>query len=92
MLESQGIHISMDGKGGWRDKVFVERLWRSIKYAELGYDNVIAAKAGITRYPGCYNCRRPHQSFDGQAPPAAVMTSMRCDWHKGAYCTLGGGS
>jgi hypothetical protein len=59
VLESQCIPIGMDDKGGWRDKVFVERLWRSIKYAELGYENVIAVKACITRYPGCYNCRPP---------------------------------
>ena len=64
----------MDDKGGWRDKVVVELLWRSIKYAEPGYDSIFTAKAGIA-----------------WGLSAAVTTSMRCDWHKGAYCTLGGG-
>ena len=63
VLESQGISISMDGKGCWRDNVFVERLWRSIKYEEVylhGYDSVTTAKAGIARYLAFYNSRRPH--------------------------------
>ena len=71
VLESQGISISMDGKGCWRDNVFVERLWRSIKYEEVylhGYDSVTTAKAGIARYLAFYNSRRPHQSLDGQTP------------------------
>lgn len=71
VLESQGISISMDGKGCWRDNVFVERLWRSIKYEEVylhGYDSVTTAKAGIARYLAFYNSCRPHQSLDGQTP------------------------
>jgi len=71
VLESNGIRISMDGKGCWRDNVFVERLWRSIKYEEVylhGYDSVTTAKAGIARYLAFYNNRRPHQSHDGQTP------------------------
>ena len=71
VLESNGIRISMDGKGCWRDNVFVERLWRSIKYEEVylhGYDSVTTAKAGIARYLAFYNSRRPHQSLDGQTP------------------------
>ena len=53
MLEAQGIHINMDGKGRWHDNVFIERLWRSIKYDEfylLRYNSVTTAKAGIARY------------------------------------------
>ena len=71
VLESNGIRISMDGKGCWRDNVFVERLWRSIKYDEfylLRYNSVTTAKAGIARYLAFYNSRRPHQSLDGQTP------------------------
>ena len=71
VLESNGIRISMDGKGCWRDNVFVERLWRSIKYEEVylhGYDSVTTAKAGIARYLAFYNSCRPHQSLDGQTP------------------------
>jgi transposase InsO family protein len=58
-----GIAISMDGKGAWRDNVFVERLWRSVKYEEVylgAYDNVSEARASIGRYLDFYNRRRPH--------------------------------
>ena len=71
VLDGQGIRISMDGKGCWRDNVFVERLWRSIKYEEVylhAYESVTEAKVGITRYLDFYNNRRPHQSLDGQTP------------------------
>ena len=71
VLDSHGIRISMDGKGCWRDNVFVERLWRSIKYEEVylhAYDSVTAARTGITRYLAFYNTRRPHQSLDGRTP------------------------
>ncbi len=57
------IAISMDGKGAWRDNVFVERLWRSIKYEEVylhAYKTVSEARAGIARYLNFYNTRRPH--------------------------------
>lgn len=71
VLESRGIQISMDGKGCWRDNVFVERLWKSIKYEEVylhAYENVSAAKAGIARYLSFYNSHRPHRALDGQTP------------------------
>ena len=71
VLDHHGIRISMDGKGCWRDNVFVERLWKSIKYEEVylhAYDSVTAARAGIARYVAFYNTRRPHQSLDGQTP------------------------
>jgi putative transposase len=58
-----GIAISMDGKGAWRDNVFVERLWRSVKYEEVylgAYDNVSEARASIGRYLDFHNRRRPH--------------------------------
>ena len=61
----------MDGKGCWRDNVFVERIWRSIKYEEVylhAYDSVSEAKAGIKRYIDFYNNRRPHSSLDKQTP------------------------
>ena len=63
----------MDGKGCWRDNVFVERLWRSVKYEEVylrAYDSVPEAKAYVGRYFDFYNGRRPHQSLDGQTPNA----------------------
>ena len=69
VLASREIKISMDGKGAWRDNVFVERLWRTIKYEEVylhAYASVSEARAGIGRYPGFYNSRRPHSSLDGR--------------------------
>ena len=56
------VSISMDGKGAWRDNVFVERLWRSVKYEEVylrAYDSVSEARASIARYLAFYNDRRP---------------------------------
>ncbi|WP_431734185.1 IS3 family transposase [Klebsiella pneumoniae] len=63
VLKRSQIAISMDGKGAWRDNVFVERLWRSIKYEEVylhAYKTVSEARAGIARYLNFYNTRRPH--------------------------------
>ena len=68
MLIKNGIAISMDGKGAWRDNVFVERLWRSVKYEEVylkAYDNVSEARASIGRYLDFYNGRRPHSRSHG---------------------------
>ena len=61
----------MDGRGAWRDNVFVERLWRSVKYEEVylrAYDTVTDARASIGRYLGFYNSRRPHSSLDRKTP------------------------
>ena len=61
----------MDGRGAWRDNIFVERIWRSIKYEEVylhAYDSVAQAKAGIARYIDFYNVRRPHSSLDKRTP------------------------
>ena len=74
VLNKAGIAISMDGKGAWRDNVFVERLWRSIKYEEIylrAYDAVSEARASIGRYLTFYNSRRPHSSLDRQTPDQA---------------------
>ena len=74
VLARHGIKISMDGKGAWRDNVFVERLWRSVKYEEVylhAYDSVSTARSGIGRYLDLYNRRRPHSSLDGRTPDAA---------------------
>jgi putative transposase len=77
LLLGHGITISMDGRGAWRDNVFVERLWRSVKYEEVylhAYDSVSAARAGLTRYLTFYNSRRPHSSLDGQPPDHVFFT------------------
>ena len=76
VLAAREIKINMDGKGAWRDTVFVERLWRSIKYEEVclrAYAGVPEARAGIGRYPGFYNSRRPHSSLDGKTPDQACF-------------------
>ena len=79
MLKGNDIAISMDGKGAWRDNVFVERLWRSIKYEEVylrAYDSVGEARQSIGRYLEFYNRRRPHSSLDGMTPDQAYFTSL----------------
>ena len=79
VLASNGIAISMDGKGAWRDNVFVERLWRSVKYEEVylrAYDGVGEARSSIGRYLDFYNGRRPHSSLDGATPDQAYFTPL----------------
>ena len=79
VLADNGIAISMDGKGAWRDNVFVERLWRSVKYEEVylkAYDSVSEARISIGRYLDFYNCRRPHSSLDGATPDQAYFTPL----------------
>ena len=71
VLEQNRIRISMDGKGRWRDNVFVERLWRSIKYEEVylkAYDTVHEARTGLAKYFDFYNHERGHQSLNRQTP------------------------
>ena len=61
----------MDGKGAWRDNLFVERLWKSVKYEEVylhAYDSVPEAQQGLARYFTFYNQGRPHSALDGRTP------------------------
>jgi putative transposase len=77
LLQDHSIAISMDGKGCWKDNIFVERLWRSIKYEEVylhAYASVSEAKAGIGRYLTQYNTARPHSSLADQTPDEAYFT------------------
>jgi putative transposase len=80
LLKSHEIAISMDGKGAWRDNVFVERPWRTIKYEEVylrAYASVPAARASLSQYiDGFYNTRRPHSSLDRQTPDEAYSTAL----------------
>ena len=79
VLASNGIAISMDGKGAWRDNVFVERLWRSVKYEEVylrAYESAGEARASIGRYLSFYNGRRPHSSLDGRTPDEAYFNPL----------------
>jgi putative transposase len=74
VLIKNEIAISMDGKGAWRDNVFVERLWRTVKYEEVylhAYGSVPDARASIGWYLDLYNRRRPHSSLDGMTPDRA---------------------
>jgi len=79
LIQDNGIKISMDGKGAWRDNVFVERLWRSVKYEEVylhAYESVAAARQGLDRYFTFYNSRRPHSSLDEQTPDQVYFESL----------------
>ena len=76
VLASNGTTISMDGKGAWRDNVFVERLWRSVKYEEVylkAYDSVSEARTSIGCYLDFYNRRRPHSNLDDTTPDQACF-------------------
>jgi len=79
LLTHHGIQISMDGKGGWRDNVFVERLWKSIKYEEVylhAYETISAAQQGLERYLTFYNQTRPHRALDGQTPDGVYFDHL----------------
>jgi putative transposase len=76
LLQDNAIAISMDGKGSWRDNVFVERLWRSVKYEEVylrAYDSVAHARASLGRYLNFYNAKRPHSSLGARTPDQAYF-------------------
>jgi len=76
ILDDHEISISMDGKGAWRDNVFVERLWRSIKYEEIylkAYQSVSEARASIGHYLQFYNTLRPHSALDRRTPDEAYF-------------------
>lgn len=68
-----GAAFSMDGRGAWKDNVFIERFWRTVKYEEVylrAYEHVRDARHRLTRYMEFYNNRRPHSALDGQTPDA----------------------
>jgi len=79
LLAANGIAISMDGRGAWRDNVFVERLWRSVKYEEVylkAYDSVGQARASLGCYLDFYNRKRPHSSLQAQTPDCAYFEHL----------------
>ena len=79
-LKDAEVAISMDGKGAWRDNVFVERLWRTIKYEEVylrAYDDVPKARAAIGKYLTFYNSKRPHSSLCYQTPDQAYFKALQ---------------
>jgi putative transposase len=80
VLLDAGVSISMDGKGAWRDNIFVERLWRTIKYEEVylhAYESVSEARSAIGCYMTFYNSRRPHSSLDRQTPDEAYFSALQ---------------
>ena len=79
LLLDNAIAISMDGRGSWRDNVFVERLWRSVKYEEVylrAYDSVGDARASLGRYLDFYNRTRPHSSLAARTPDRAYFDNL----------------
>jgi putative transposase len=82
VLIENHIAISMDGKGSWRDNVFLERFWRSLKYEEVylkAYESVAEARSSIGCYMEFYNGRRPHSALDRRTPDQAYYASLpRC--------------
>ena len=84
LLKAMGIQISMDGKGCWRDNVFVERLWRTIKYEQVylhAYASMVDAKTHLKEYLEFYNSIRPHQSHDGNTPDAIYFKNAGAKKH-----------
>uniref|UniRef100_UPI00260C63D6 integrase core domain-containing protein n=1 Tax=Accumulibacter sp. TaxID=2053492 RepID=UPI00260C63D6 len=79
LLKAHDIRISMDGKGSWRDNVFVERLWKTVKDEEVylkADDSVADATANLATYLRFYSERRPHRSLDGQTPDATYLAAL----------------
>ncbi len=75
---THGVKLSMDGKGAWRDNIFIERFWRTIKYEEMylrAYESINAARRHITKYLKFYNGRRPHSSLADRTPDTAYFGS-----------------
>ena len=79
VLRAHQIQISMDGQGCWRDNVFIERLWRSVKYEEVylhAYDTVSDVRTGLSRYFSFFNQRRPHDALRRATPDSVYFKSL----------------
>lgn len=86
-LENFGIKVSMDGRGRVFDNIFIERLWRTVKYEEVyihGYESVIDAKNSLTRYFKFYNKDRLHETFEYQTPHEMYFGEYKNNYHSGA--------
>jgi putative transposase len=79
VVQQHGIQLSMDGKGAWRDNLFVERLWKSVKYEEVylhAYDTVAEAQRHLAAYFTFYNQGRPHSALDGRTPDMVYFAPL----------------
>ena len=80
LLQSRGVAISMDGRGRWMDNVFIERLWRSVKYEEVylkGYETIPEARRELAAYFDFYNKRRRHQGLGDRTPDEVYWSTLR---------------
>ena len=79
ILRSNGIAVSMDGKGRWMDNVFIERLWKSVKYEDIylkAYASMVELKKGLASYFKFYNEKRWHNSFDRKTPAMVYFETL----------------
>jgi len=79
VLKRHGIAISMDGRGSWKDNVFIERFWRTLKYEAVylkAYETVSEARASIANYVAFYSARRPHSTLGGKTPDTAYFAGQ----------------
>ena len=79
ILKAHGIRISMDGRGRWLDNVFIERLWRSVKYEDVylkAYESITETRQGLRKYFKFYNCERRHQSLDRKTPDSVYLNIL----------------
>ena len=80
LLSSHGVAISMDGRGRWMDNIFIERLWRSVKYEEVylkGYDSIPEARKELAAYFDFYNMRRRHQGLKDRTPDEVYWSTLQ---------------
>ena len=79
ILKARGVQISMDGRGRWLDNVFIERLWRSVKYEDVylkAYESIPETREGLTEYLSFYNSKRRHQGLDRQTPDSVYWSTL----------------
>jgi len=79
ILINHNIRISMDGQGHWRDNVFIERLWKTVKYQEVylkAYESISHAKKELRKFFDRYNIRRPHQGLDDRTPDEVYWSTL----------------
>lgn len=82
VLQDHGVRISMDGRGRWLDNVFIERLWRSVKYEEVylkAYETIPEARREIGAYFDFYNRRRRHQGLDNKTPDEVYWSTLQTE-------------